>query len=440
MSQSTLERVGALQFKISVKVPAQVLQNSVEQNLRRFQKDAQLKGFRPGKAPIEMIREVYGQRAVAEAVENVVGRSFHEATQEHKVRPYNYPEFEFDPPTLGQDFSFTAHFETLPSIEKVAYEGLVLEKDKPVVTDEDVDKVILNFRKRAATYVEIEENRGAQKDDHVEFDFDGSIDGAKMDKGSAKNFKLQLGSGQLIPDFEAALIGFKKGENRPIKVKFPLDYGEQSLAGKEAEFQINFHKILKEVLGDFSEDTLKALGVESESAFREKTRQDLINSQSKRIKDELRERVFEKLVEKNPIEVPSSLVEDQKKRIVEDYKQRLEQDLGREEAEKMAGQYSDKWATEVEEMARKVVQGSLLVQTLAQSLNLDANDKDIEARFAEISGHTGASLDMIQKYYQSKEGQSALEQMAYRITQDKVVDLVIAAGTVVEVEKPRPKA
>ncbi len=438
MNQSTIERLSSVSYKINVKVPAAILQTRVDDKLKHMQKSANLKGFRPGKAPIQLIRETYGQRAVVEAVEDVVNRSFSEAAREHKVNPYSYPEFEFDPPVLGQDFSFTAQFEVLPEITKVDYANIVVEKEKVKITDEDVNRVIQSFMRRLATYEPVTEERVAQKQDFVDIDFDGTVDGTPINGGSAKGYRIQLGSNQMIAGFEEGIEGMKVGEEKMIVATFPNPYPEASLAGKKADFKIKLNSITKEVIPPLSEEFLKALGAESEEAYKAKVKGDLEHREADRIQAEMSDKVVEKLIEKNPLEVPASMVESQKKHILEDYERRLKSEIGEAEFSRMKEEQEKEWDSEAQKTAERIVKGSLLVQALSRIEKLDPTDAEFEEYLAGFAKSSNTTLEKVKAELKTEKGRDIADRWWYRHTQSKVIDKVISVGTVVEVESKRP--
>ena len=196
--KSSVEKVSSLERKLNIEVPATVVNSAFDSAFKAVQKQAHIKGFRPGKAPIATIKSVYGSRVIQDVVQDLVQKHYAMAIRQHQLAPINYPEFEFDAPSEDKSFSFSANFEVRPEVTLKKYEGLEVEKEKYEADQKRVDEIIENIRRSRATTVDVLEDRAAQNGDIAIVDFEGFVDGKPLENGSGKDHNLELGTKSFI--------------------------------------------------------------------------------------------------------------------------------------------------------------------------------------------------------------------------------------------------
>ena len=189
--KSRVEKVNSLQRKINIEIPAAIVTTTFNNVFKAVQKQANLKGFRPGKASLNIVKNFYGDRIKQDVAQELIQKHYWEAVKEHKIEPINYPEFEFDVPSEDKDFSFSANVEVRPEVNLKKYEGLELEREKFVMDEKRVDTVIENIRTSRATQVDVLEDRPAQKSDIATIDFEGFVDGKALEGGKGTNHTLE---------------------------------------------------------------------------------------------------------------------------------------------------------------------------------------------------------------------------------------------------------
>ncbi|PWU22383.1 MAG: trigger factor [Bdellovibrio sp.] len=429
-SYSNLEQ---LKRKLEVQIPAASVAESFEQAFREIQKDAHIKGFRPGKAPLATIRNLYGEKVKQSVVQDLIERHYARALMEHSLDPITYPEFEFDVPVAGEDFSFTAFFEVRPAVELKKYQGLEFETEKLELDEKRIDAVIENIRSAHATWIDVLENRPAQGDDQAIIDFTGFVDGQPLDKGQGTDFALVIGSKRFIEGFEEGLVGMNVGEDRVLRLKFPTPYTSAELAGKDVEFRVRLKALKKKVLPELTPEFLnqQLAGIESETKLRETIRADLMQSEQKRIENDTRNRLLRLLVQNNPVEAPAAMVHEQKDRLIADVKQRMTaEQMGENEFQT----YATRWDKDFEGTAREIVQSSFIVDAIARKHELSATREDVERRLTEYSAQTGIPMERMREFYAKPE---QAERLNYMITEEKVLDFVKKASHVREVPKEK---
>lgn len=436
--KSTLENVSSLERRLNIEVPAEVVTGAFDRVFRSIQKDAQIKGFRQGKAPLATIKSVYGDRVKQDVLQEVLQNAFFQAIQENKVNPVSSPEFEFTLQQLneGQNFAFTANFEVRPEIILKNYEGLAIELEKFEVDEKRVDAVIDNIRNAHAEWIDLLELRPAQLEDMAKMDFVGRVNGELLENGSGHDFELELGSGRFIPGFEEGIVGMKVADTKTVSLKFPDNYHVADLAGRPVDFQVTLKSLKKKSLPELTPEFLAGKmgpGIDSPEALRENVRKDLVDTEKKRIDSDLKNRLLRALVRANPTDVPPSLLKEQKAALVEDMKKRLTQQ-GLNEDDFAA--YTDKWDSDFDTTAREMIQSGYLVDAIATQHELSFNDEDLEKKYAEYAQQTGIELARIRDFYSRPE---QVQRLTYMITEEKVIEFLMKTAKVTEVKKENLK-
>jgi trigger factor len=419
--KSNLQKVSSLERRLQIEIPATMVAAAFDRVFKQVQKQAHLKGFRPGKAPIATIKTVYGDRVKQDVVQDLIEKHYSEALKEHSVFPINYPEFEFDVPTEGQDFAFSASFEVRPEIEVKKYEGLEVKKEAYKFDEAKVEAVLTNIRSSRASQVPVLEDRAAQNGDIAILNFDGMVDGKPLEGGKGTDYPLELGTKSFIDGFEEGVVGMKVGAEKTLHLKFPTPYSAKELEGKAVDFKVVLNKLMKKELPELNDEFLKSIGAtETVEQLKETIKKDLEQTEMKRIEQDLKNNILKALVKANPIEVPPSMVRDQKKALVDDMKQKM-LDQGMSDAEFV--DYTSKWESDFNTTAQEMVQAGFLIDAIAEKEKLRCTPEDIDAKVTEYAGQTGLEEAKIREFYAKPEQQNRLN---YSITEDKVIAFLTA--------------
>ncbi|GIL18830.1 MAG: trigger factor [Oligoflexia bacterium] len=431
--KTNLEKVSNLERRLNIEVPAAVVGATFEKVLKSIQKQAHIKGFRPGKAPLATIKSVYGDRAKQDVVEELVQKHYYQALKQHSLEPINYPEFEFDTPIENADFSFSAHFEVKPEITLKKYEGLSVVKEAYAFDQKRMDQILENIKNSRATTVDVLEDRPAQMGDIAVIDFVGTIDGKPLQGGTGTDHNLELGAKQFIEGFEDGVVGMKVGSEKTLHLKFPTPYHSDELAGKAVDFKVTLKALKKKELPEINDEFVKTMGYESAEALMGMIRDDIEGSEKKRIEQDFKNRLLKALVDANPVEVPPSMQKEQKQALIEDMKKKMaEQGMG----EREFAEYEKKWDLDFETTAKEMIQAGFIVDAIAKKHELQCNKDDIDAKLEEYAKQTGLEKDRIREFYAKPE---QAQRLAYMITEDKVIDFVLKSTKVKEVSKSEIK-
>jgi trigger factor len=416
--QVSVESTGTLERRMEVQVPAVEIEKAVDERLQRLSRTVRLKGFRPGKVPVKVVRQQFGQQVRQEVLGDVMQSSFAEAVEQEKLTPAGGPRIE--PINIGEgDLKYRAVFEIVPQIELKGLDTLPVERPVAEVSIGDVHAMIENLREQKPTFASVE--REARDTDRVTVDFVGTIDGQPFEGGSGENIPIVLGAGRMLADFEAGLIGARSGEQRTVPVTFPPNYGAPALAGKRAEFAITVKSVEERHLPALDEDFCKAYGVEEGGIdqLRKEVEENMRRELSDAIRQQLKKQVLDGLAAANPIELPKSMVDAQ----VRD----LQIDAGRRMGARDASQLPPPEA--FQDAARRRVQLSLLVGEVIKNANIQVNQAQVQARFQELAQQYPDASQTVEQY---RTNPQMRRQMEAAVLEDQVVDWLLERARVTD--------
>lgn len=425
--KTNLENISNLEKKLKIEVPTQTVNEEFSKAFKYLQREANIKGFRKGKAPLATIKTMYSDKVKGDVVQNIVQSTYWNALKEHKLIPVSMPSIDFEEIKEDTPFTFTANFEIRPEVKIQKKTGFKVEKEKLSVSEDRIDSVVENVRQSNSLFQTITEARSLQKGDFAIIDFEGFINGAPLENGSAKGHQLEIGANQFIPGFEEALLGMNAGEQREVNLKFPADYHVETLKDQPVLFKVTLNEIKVKTLPELNEEFFKKIGQTDLASLREQIKKEMEESDKQRIEQELRDKVMKLFVEANPVEAPKSLLEEQRKALVADFQNRLKSQGFTDEN---FDEYQQKWNDDFDKTAEFMVKSAFLIDKLAEEEKLHATDADMEAKFDDMAKRFGMEKEKIKNFYKEKEG---LQKMSYQITEDKVFKFILNGSTVEEV-------
>jgi trigger factor len=309
--QVSVESIGKLERRMQVQVPAERVSKEIAARLQTISRTARLNGFRPGKAPLKVIRQQFGSQVHREVIGELLQSSYAEAVTQNQLAPAGSPRIEPQSMDEGQDLKYVATFEVFPEVVLQPIESLQVDRVTAEVTESDIDAMIERLRKQQMKHTVV--SRPAAAGDKVTIDFEGAIDGVPFAGGKGENIAIVLGEGRMLPDLENGLVGAVTGEKRNVTVNFPTDYRAGELAGKSAIFATEIKTVEEPVLPELDEEFCKSFGV-TEGGL-PKLREDVGANMRRELEQALRNQnkaaVMEKLYAANPTDVPNVLIEGQ---------------------------------------------------------------------------------------------------------------------------------
>lgn len=390
-----IENISSVKMKVSFGIPWADVKSELDAVYRQVGKTAKIKGFRPGKIPREILERHYRREAEDETVTNLVNRHYWKTLQEKQIPAVTRPEIEQKGIEAEKEFSFSATFEVEPVIEPKDYLGLELEKDEPVVTEEDLAARLQELRQMFATMEEMHEERGALPGDFVTIDFEGSLAGEMLKELKSENYFLEIGSNAFVPGFEDHLIGMKNGETGSITVKFPETYQTSHLAGKDVVFTVTIKGIRVKKLPEIDEEFVKNFErYDSLEALRADVRKALEEEKRRRSDAEFERLIDARLLANNDFKVPESMVERQIYYMMSDARQRMT--AGGMDP-KRAADLSFRLHDQFREEALRIVKVSLLLKSIAAKDALQVGEDELEKEIREIALKRGQDYQTVRE-------------------------------------------
>lgn len=413
----SLESAAGLERRMTVRVPAIDIERAIAARLAQVGKTAKLKGFRPGKVPQKVVRQYYGGQVREEVMTDVIRTTYSRAIAEQNLNPAGGPRIE---PLSGSDgaehFTYRATFEVYPEIELQPLESLSFEIPNVEIAEADVDTMIEKLRAQRATWKVAE--RAAADGDRAVVDFSGTIDGEPFEGGQGTSIGIVVGSGQVLKDFERALVGVVAGGSTTATVLFPQDYPTKTLAGKTAVFGISVQRVEQLDLPPLDDAFATAFGLPGGAAsLRGEVRNNMTRELNERLRVETKTRAFDALIAQNRVSVPRALVEQEVSN--------LQADALRQMGSNDAKQAPPR--ERFEGIAQRRVTVGLLVQELLRGHKIKLDQARVDQRIKELAAPYEKPDEAAQFY---RSDRTMMAQVEATVLEDQIVDFLLArAGT-----------
>lgn len=370
---ATLETLNGLSRRLTLNLNTAEVDAEVAKRLAKIAKNTRIDGFRPGKAPINMIAARYGHEVRGEVLGDALQQAFHRAVQEQDLKVAGYPQYD-----VVEGGAFTATFDVFPEI--VVGDVAAIKVTRPVVevSDGDIDRTLDMLRKQRVQYHSVE--REAREGDRVHIDYSGTIGGEAFEGGSAKDFPVILGEGRTLKDFEGSLAGMKAGESKTFDVTFPEDYFAKELASKTATFAATLNAVHEPKLPEVDDILAQGLGIHEGGVtkLREEIRSNLAREARRRIDTRVKEQVLNGLLETSPFDVPGSLVAMERRALLDKAVTDLKARGLREQDIQMKDEI-------FEPQAKRRVALGLLMDELVRANGITAADEQVKALVADFA-------------------------------------------------------
>ncbi len=422
--KASVEEVSPVKRKISVEIPEDEVVKEVDSFYKDLGKKAKIKGFRPGKVPRNILERYFKDYVKAEVIQRLIEESYPKALTETELQPVSPPSIDPGEFVGGKPFQYSAVFEIKPDIKLEGYAGLKLEGKKEEVKDEEVEQRLKALQNLHANLTTISEARPIQAGDYVIVDYEAYVEGKPLEGGKAVDFTVEVGSGQFIPTFEEKLIGLNLEEEKEIEVSFPADYGYQKWAGKTVSFRVKIKEIKAKIFPPLDDEFAKDLGDSSLEELRAKLREEIQKEKALALEQQLKNQAVDQLIQRNPFEVPESLVEEQAKAMVSDTKLRL---AAQGVALKNLGVSEEKLQGDYRAMAQKQVKTFLILEKISSQEGITVTDEEADGRLKEISERMHQPFDTVKRYY---EKNNLLPEVKVEILRDKTLNFLLEKANV----------
>lgn len=326
MAAASVETVSNLERRMTIKVPLAPLEGQIRQRLQQISRTAKFSGFRPGKAPIGLVNQHYGDQVRDEIYSKAVETSFGEAVEENKLRVAGFPNIEHIPfKDAAEEFEYIATFEIFPEVVVGDLAKVKIERPTLELSDADVEKTLDVLVKQRVSYEPVK--RMSKKGDRINITLTASIDGQQVESTGDRGIDLVIGEPGRVKEFDDALVGGKAGAEKTFDITYPADHNPAQLAGKTVTYDVKFVSVSQPVYPEVDAEFAKNLGVEDGNldTMKAEIKQSLEQEVDKRIKARVKEAVFQALVDESSFELPKSIVSAEVNRLMQVAAQNLRQ-------------------------------------------------------------------------------------------------------------------
>ncbi len=420
----TLENLENLERKVVLPLLWSDVNAETEKRLKQTARKVRIDGFRPGKAPLGMVRSMYGASVQNDVLNEMAQKKFYDVAVAEGWKIAGLPRLEGVEEQNDQDnFQFSAVFEVFPAVTVGDLSTQEIEKVTAEVSDAEVEKTIDILRQQRTRYNHVE--REAQNGDRVIIDFAGKIDGVAFDGGSADNYAFVLGQGQMLPEFENGVLGLKENESKDVEVHFPEDYHGKDVAGKTAVFTITVKTVSAPVLPELDADFAKALGIADGDVakMREEVKKNVSREVNRRLESQNKDAVMEALLKVTELQVPKVLVNDEAQRLADEMKQNFI-NQGMADAKNL-----DLPIDMFKEQAERRVKLGLILAEVVKENNLEPSQEQIDAVIKDFAESYEDPQEVIDWYHAQADRLQGPTSLA---VESNVVNFVLGKAKVTE--------
>jgi trigger factor len=418
--QVSVEKTSELSRKMTVSVPEEVVQEKMASRLKSLARSVKIDGFRPGKVPQHVVEKMYGDRVRGEITGDLIQSTYFEALQDQNLRPAGHPHIH--PSNETEGFKYTAEFEVYPEISLEGVEKIEVSRPVAIVQDADVDDMIEKLRAQKKTWTAVE--RESREHDRVTISFSGSSERENFTNGKVENYPVEIGAKQMIPGFEENLIGLKAGDNKTFEVSFPEEYGNEKLAGKAAEFEVEVATVEEPVLPEIDEAFIKAYGVEEGTmdSFRADIKNNMERELEQALRGKLKNAVMDSLYEKVQITVPNTLVDEEIENMMKPYIETAKRQKMKLEDMKLP-------RDAFEEQARRRVALGLILGEIIHKNEIKVDSNKVRSTIEDMAKSYERPEDVVNWYYSDESRLNDVQQM---VLEDQTVEWLVAKAKVSE--------
>lgn len=413
--------VNPLERRVDLIVSLEELNQLMDSKLKKIQPNVKLQGFRKGKVPLSMVRQMHGQQAYGEAFNSLIQQAFSEKIKDEPFRVVAAPMVEPKQSEDEKHLHCTAIFEVFPEFELADLSDVAITRPVFEVSDKEVDKTLSILQKQRVKYEVVE--RAAQKEDRVFVDFLGTKEGEPFEGGKGENYPFVVGAGMMLKEFEDNVEGLKKGDEKDFPLTFPQEYFQKDLAGKQVSFHIKVNEVAAPNLPEINDDFAKLLGIQDGIAqLKKEIKENLTREVKARLLRQVKQQVMDALIEKNPVDLPQALVQMETERLVQSAKDNMKkQGIAHDKINVQASWFE-------KDAARRVHLGLILAK-IVDSKTVEVQKEDVRRLIDEMAASYEKPEELVRWYYEKPERLKNIEGLAL---EEKVVDWGLNSANVTE--------
>jgi trigger factor len=430
--KSELTDISECKKNIEIEIPKDVVDHEITHIAQEYARKARVPGFRPGKAPVAVVKTRFREEIVGEMMQHLMPKYFGDAIDERKLDIVQAPHFESVDYDSGRPLRFKAVFEVYPKLSITNYEGVPVQEPPSTVEDAEVEASLKKLQEEMAEMAPVDEVRPVQEGDFAEITFSGVIEGSEAPPISGEKAIAEIGGRNTLKEFSENLTGASVDDERTFQVVYRADYPEQRLAGKTVQYKVKVDAIRRKEVPELNDELAQRLGeYKTLDELKAKIRQDLEKHKRDHAQEQMREKLLEWLEDNNEFEIPESLVERQLQIRV----QRLLRDLSRQGINPQ--RLDVDWGRIREDQRHQSirdVKGSLILDYIADKEGIGVGDEEMEGEIDKIAAETGRPREKVKEVL-SRD--SAIERLRGQIRNKKTMDLLqskarIGPGSIIE--------
>jgi trigger factor len=412
----------SVEQSLNIVIPAKEIEDKVSAKILATQKEARIKGFRKGKAPLDVVTKIYEPEIRQEIVYDQVSHNFYHQVEDKNLKVVSRPSLIPEVMDKGKDVKFKATFEVYPQVKVKNLNRLNYIKPSCSVDDLDLDNTIENLQKRMSTWIATDEI--SSDGDQVKIDFVGKIEGEVFEGGSAEDFLVEIGTKSMIEGFEEGLVGFKTDDKTTLDLTFPEEYGKKELASKPVVFEVTVKEVLKPSLPELNEEFFKSTGIEASDLpeyrknVKEKLEEDLVNL----LKNKTKQNIFDALAEGNDFEIPKSMIESEVNNMRDDTAKRMGMDPKEIDKDLFP-------SSTFEEEANKRVKIGILLNTLIEEKELKPDADKVKGIIEERAANYKDPQQVVNYFYSDEQQLKNIESISL---EEQVVELLLKEAKATE--------
>ena len=419
MMKAELIDVSACKKNLDIEIPQDVVDQEITHIAQELARRARVPGFRPGKAPVTVVKTRFRDEIVSEMVQHLMPKYVGDAIEERKLDVVDSPRYESIDYTPGQPLRFKAVFEVYPDLDITNYVGIPVQEVSSKVDDTEVEASLKKFQEDMAELVPVEEDRPIKEGDFAEISFSGTIEGSEEPPVTAQKAAAEIGGRNTLKEFTENLLGAKVNEEKTFTVEYRTEYPEPKLAGKTVEYKVTVEAIKQKEIPEINDEFAQRLGdYKTLDELKAKVRGDLEKYKHEHAQEQMREKLLEWLEDNNQFEIPESLVERQLQIRV----RRLIRDLSRQGINPQ--RLDVDWGKIQEDQRRQAirdVKGSLILEYISEKENIAVADEEIEAEIEKIAAETNRPREKVKEILSRDSG---LGKIRGQIRNKKTLDLL----------------
>lgn len=427
--QVTVQKLSPVLVELAVELPKERVGHEIDTVFKEVAKTARLRGFRPGKAPREVIQHVYGGQIERDVTQRLVDGTLNKALSDNGIAPIATVSIAPGKLEPKAAFSYKARFEITPDIAEVKYEGFAVKKPSTKVTEDMIKDALEAIRRDHSVLKSPEPARAAKAGDVAVLDLSTDVEGAPVPEFAATDLETEIGSSTLMKAIEEALVGLSVGDKKDVDTTFPDNHPIARVRGKAGVFHVTLKDLKERVLPALDDELAKDIGdYESFAQLQQKTRERLEESAKAQSERALRDQAIEKLVEKNTIPVPPSLLDQQLRAMLQEFMQ-LMQMMGQK------AQLNPAMVDDMKPRAESKVRAALLLGELSRKASISVSAEEVEARLKEMADKSGKHIAKLRVEYTGEKR----EQLETQLLEDKLIKHLLAGSKITDGAWEEPK-